>query len=79
MIDTKVEGDPNYAWKGQIGNVDFVSETVVINGTLLYKSSQIVTYAGDINILGQSKEDAVDILVKLEEVAQEFDLKINGE
>lgn len=53
--------------------------TVVINGTLLYKSSQIVTYAGDINILGQSKEDAVDILVKLEEVAQEFDLKINGE
>lgn len=35
----------------------------VINGTLLYKSSQIVTYAGDVNILGQSKEDAVDILV----------------
>lgn len=44
---------------------------VDLNGTLLYKLSQIVAYANDIKILKQSKESAKETLVDLDEIAKE--------
>lgn len=44
---------------------------VDLNDTLLYKSSQIVAYTDDINILVRCKLSAKEVLVKLNEVSKD--------
>lgn len=49
------------------------------SGLLLYKSSKIVVYADDINILALSKETAKEDLAKLYEAPKEVDIEIDEE
>jgi sorting nexin-29 len=49
------------------------------NSSLVNKSSQIIGYADDINIVARSRTIAKEIFIKLEDTAKEIGLKINSD
>lgn len=50
-----------------------------LNNTLLYKSTQVVTYADDLDIMGRSTQRIEEVLGKLEQAANKVGLKINDD
>jgi sorting nexin-29 len=50
---------------------------ILNSGTVYNKSTQLLAYADDINIIGRYMRDTIEVFTKLERSAKEFSLQVN--
>jgi hypothetical protein len=61
----------------QIHTLKQILGSGIERGTILYKSTQLLGYADDIDIIGNSEKAIIEAFVKSEKAAQQIGLKIN--
>jgi hypothetical protein len=61
----------------QIHTLKQILGSGIERGTILYKSTQLLGYADDIDIIGNSEKAIIEAFVKPEKAAQQIGLKIN--
>lgn len=55
------------------------SSGITVIGNILYKNTQILAYADDLDIIGRTKEDAKKAFLILKKVTNKIRLYINAE